>query len=751
MEKAKLVLISIVASLLLAAPLFAATFTPGDLNAVNITYNSSGWNNDYGFTLDKDKYVYNAVMNLTGHINTPSNLLFWNDTYGINLQSVTTNYSNGEANDLYFYGHTGITAYILHFDRNGNFIDSRGYPGGAAPIASTWGITTNATDEYPDTFWFMWIRTGKTPFGGGGHNESGITLTEYNYNTSSVIRETSLGGSGLTTNGSLLWSCDQYYDQLVILNYTLDIVGNISLANISGSYCDGVTTVDGSRFWVAQDNVMYEIDSAGGILNTTTGILGMGQSLETTDGTYFYTSIGASNDTAYESAKSYPTGVDVYLDTTQIYNGAGELNSIVGVSNFATTIDAELEACTCIGCSLSGNDCTIPFNVSTTTAGIVELSNLDLSIGLRVRAYNEITGAPLTFNLTLTNLSSETTHYDQTDYKQAWNNTTGGSVTAQVSSTGYDSRSYEYVEDEDNGVVINAYLLPTGTGSTVRFHVQDPYDNTISGALVNAKKLINTSWVTVSEDYTDGSGTATLFLNPSTTYLINVSYGAVYSAEYITPTSTDYWITLAVGAGVGDQENIFMGIAYKISPIANTIYPNGSNYGNVNFSIHSVYSDLAYYGLNIDYGGSTIYSTNSSASSSGGIITAYFDLAGWSPGDQLNATAFFQRLGKDEYQILRIYYLQNQTEVSETALSDIMERLAEPSYLGLDSTMRGILVLIVAAFLTAMSVAMIGFRGGGIVFLCIVGIFTFYGWFDPMLYFIMVATLIGAYAFLRSA
>jgi len=78
----------------------------------------------------------------------------------------------------------------------------------------------------------------------------------------------------------------------------------------------------------------------------------------------------------------YPSNVSLSINNTQIWNFTGEFNQTNNkTSNFASTLNTALNngKCDCSGCSLSGNNCTIPFTFHSDTAGILQYSDIQIN------------------------------------------------------------------------------------------------------------------------------------------------------------------------------------------------------------------------------------------------------------------------------------------------------------------------------------------------------------------------------------
>lgn len=473
---------------------------------------------------------------------------------------------------------------------------------------------------------------------------------------------------------------------------------------------------------------------------------------------YIYDGSGKNADfelEGYQYNSTSPQDVNITIGNVLKWQEATTFNYPSNISNpnkVGATLDSVLQTkiptCTCADCVLDGEYCNVKINVSVGSQGMIQLRNLYLNKGLRIITYNaENQTQNITYNVTLINSTSSTTHLNLNDYGQMWNNTTGGSVTAHISATGYETRTY-YFTETTNGVVLKAYLLPVSSAAVVRFHVRNNAEQYLQNALVTASRLINTTWIPVDQELTDGSGTATLSLNPLVSYLINVTYGDTTSVQYITPTSTDYWITLGVDTDAGDQANVYAGIAQTVYPLENWLYLSDGGNGSINYTITAQYIDLVYYGMNITYNNTDVFGYNTTLTSAGGTIYGIFNISGASIGDNVNVRAYFKRTGEEEQPLYRTFIVANPITAGNSSINSILVGLT-PDALGLSSEVRGFVAIILSLLLTVMIAGAIGFRGAGMIGLGLLGVFTFYGWLDSRVYFLTVAALIGGYSLTR--
>lgn len=192
------------------------------------------------------------------------------------------------------------------------------------------------------------------------------------------------------------------------------------------------------------------------------------------------------------------------------------------------------------------------------------------------------------------------------------------SVTATYSNSYSQQRGYTATLSLTNSTTAKIlYLLPTILGQYTTFQIINPAEQAISGATVT----ISYGGNVIESKTTDSSGGATFFLNPLTTYSVQVTasgYDSVTSS--ITPTQTLYTIQLGGSSNV-TQNDYSRGITYSIKPTLGTELLNDTVY-NFNVTLASSYWSLDSFGFRLYNETATLNST-SSTSSLGGTLNVY--------------------------------------------------------------------------------------------------------------------------------
>ena len=168
------------------------------------------------------------------------------------------------------------------------------------------------------------------------------------------------------------------------------------------------------------------------------------------------------------------------------------------------------------------------------------------------------------------------------------------------------------------------FLLPTASGSYVSFITQNTIGSRVSGALIRVTKVSDGSLV--EEKYTDGTGLATFWLDPTTPYAIYITKSGydAYSTS-ITPTEVSYTFSLTESAGSagGASSDVVRDISLRISPSKNQLESNTSY--NFQLIIGSVSGKLDNYGFTLWNKTAALTVTYPGAVSTGSTISAAYD------------------------------------------------------------------------------------------------------------------------------
>lgn len=235
---------------------------------------------------------------------------------------------------------------------------------------------------------------------------------------------------------------------------------------------------------------------------------------------------------------------------------------------------------------------------------------------------------PIVFSLSITNGTNTVTFTN----KSCWSsfNYTQiplGSITITFSNGSYSPVNILATNGADTYNNITAYMLGSGVGAYIRFHILTyPSGTPIIGALGKSYSDIGGVEYPIDTKYSDGSGTATFFMNQSIVYNMTFSMAnyQTYSGDY-QPTQTDYYIYL--------------------TPTYSNVSVTGAYYGTVNWLVHpssgyftvnetvpinftyNDYSNITYFwGLNVTNNGILIY--NEERTTQSGIISLNLNMSG---------------------------------------------------------------------------------------------------------------------------
>lgn len=227
-------------------------------------------------------------------------------------------------------------------------------------------------------------------------------------------------------------------------------------------------------------------------------------------------------------------------------------------------------------------------------------------------AFDELTGASIYFNATFANSSSTFNTPNTNFFFNGTDSFPQGSNTITFRNASYYDSSQFLTITSNLTTTIAGYLMPivNANGIFVRFTVIDISGLTISNAIVSIYK----NGILLRQKTTDSAGVASFNLDFTTAYTIVVNSttkGNVVIPTLI-PVQNDYTIILGQSTVIS-FDYLFANITYYFFPDPRTLYTNASL---VNFTIISYDNRLQWYGLLLEYNGTTIF--NQSANQSGG-------------------------------------------------------------------------------------------------------------------------------------
>jgi len=242
------------------------------------------------------------------------------------------------------------------------------------------------------------------------------------YNTSwTWVKNYTLSGTAITNPTDLYFNNSGWFildpNNNRVVEYDGAFASTGTTYALSGGYPAGLWW-NGSNWYVSdQDFVIYEF--SGSFINTKNWTLGDNRELQydsygnwfvlnypaiikETDGNFSLInswSIGNGgsglsiyNGLIYVSYEDdtikeyyyhqYPNNVSLSINNSGIWNFTGRFNQTNNKTNdFKVSLNTALNngACDCVGCSLTGNNCTIPFIFHSDTAGILQYSDININ------------------------------------------------------------------------------------------------------------------------------------------------------------------------------------------------------------------------------------------------------------------------------------------------------------------------------------------------------------------------------------
>lgn len=167
---------------------------------------------------------------------------------------------------------------------------------------------------------------------------------------------------------------------------------------------------------------------------------------------------------------------------------------------------------------------------------------------LNITLIDEDTGANITTNISLNLLFNGST--------SSYSNDTGGFVFPLLSdgthrvhlySALYTDRYYYVTMAGGVYMTLTAYLSNSTNSEAKTFYMKCS-GSALANVTISAQKLIGGSYVTVAQRLSDGSGTASIYLNPSTDYRFNFVHPSegTYTTD-ITPSESSYTVDICTG------------------------------------------------------------------------------------------------------------------------------------------------------------------------------------------------------------
>jgi hypothetical protein len=366
----------------------------------------------------------------------------------------------------------------------------------------------------------------------------------------------------------------------------------------------------------------------------------------------------------------------------------------------------------------------------------------------KVYARDETTGAYLTFNLTLANSTNSYSWTNQNPLSIFSDNTIlpSGWVTATATSNvgagyGQATKYFWLNRSGDNNQTV--WLLSNSVGAYIRFHTLTITELAIPGALVEISK----GGILLNSQLTDGSGTATFFMNPLSTYLVSSSKAgyATNTSVSIQPTSTDYKIYL-VSSSAGYNSTSFSNVIWTFVPVGALV-----NKSQVfNFTIVNSNITFTEYGFLLVVNGTTLYSGHGTASG-GGSLTPTIDLGPYAgtiatvtlnftqPGFGTNTWSFDLPILENPAGNNTLFYTLTQAKLGICQGTNVITTIGGVVW----CLPLAIISLFVILIVGAAGAGLYGLNGGGLAGVAVLWLFAFLSWFPGGIALIITLGVVG--------
>jgi len=357
-----------------------------------------------------------------------------------------------------------------------------------------------------------------------------------------------------------------------------------------------------------------------------------------------------------------------------------------------------------------------------------------ISEGLSIDVLDELTQSALTFNITVSNSTFETTQYNLALFTPNSTNMPYGNITVLYSAVGYPER-VAYIDnvstDTDEDYIL--YLLPSGEGVYVTFFV---YSNVYPAGYPNveviASRLIGSNISQVDARISDDEGKGYMYLYPYSIHTIDAEApdGATESMANYYPSGS-FLLRIKI-EDVETAENVtwlYTNVGYSLTPTDVYIRNTSDNLTLINYTLIDLNSSLEYYGMNISLADGTVIYSNNTTSSVGGSIVVNFNMTG-REGQSITVKTWFK---KEEYDFW--YWHTRYIVVEEHSyLTDFLADLLPDGAIGLSELAGNLIALFLSLAGAGLGKGRLGGTGSSLMFLLILATFTFVGFFNWLIF-----------------
>jgi len=336
----------------------------------------------------------------------------------------------------------------------------------------------------------------------------------------------------------------------------------------------------------------------------------------TTDGTQSPSAILYYNGTAYTSTKS---GSNPFTFTNSIVanvtgNNSFYWNITYGSNTYQTPTNYQVVSALQLG--LCNATLTVPY-LNFTFKDEVSSSTINASADAVTILYG-ISSQSETYTYSNTSLN-----YNYAFCVSPSTPNLTASATFKYAKTNYPQRQYynSSMTLTNSSTNITLYLLGVADGIYTSFQVVSGSVTPIPGATVT---IARAGYGTIESKNTDDSGIVTFFVNPNFVHTLTVSKtGYTTSTQSITPTQTQYTITLEGGTTGRGATDLSRGISYFFLPRGRTLFYN--TVYNFNITLNSTYYVLDNYGIIIKDVRNNVIVNSNDTSTGGGTVNVQVD------------------------------------------------------------------------------------------------------------------------------
>lgn len=431
-------------------------------------------------------------------------------------------------------------------------------------------------------------------------------------------------------------------------------------------------------------------------------------------------------------------GVPVNVSTSTNFCGSDPQDFVVSYT-LNSTLGSTIRWRTYVNQTLFGFNSS-PIVTFNTTAAVVIF-----------KVFDENTLTPITFNLTSTNsTTTKNLGNNLQTYSSVPENLTLGFSYLTFSNLSYYARKQYHMFTPSTNINISGYLisLTDPDAALISIQVVDALGQPQANVNVTLLKQINNVQTVMTSDYTTGDGRVVFYVLQNDVYTVIITDGTNTFTSSLTAINGQTYSYILGRAFIAymPTDLAFQNLSiYSIRPARN-IY---SQFTTIAFQIESSKTDLSYFNLTLMYPNGTIFYTDNSSNARGGTLAVNFSRTG--RGASIIAST-------NHRTIYGSFYTQNRTYLIDHIANSSGENGLAPPGLGAASLDSGFsravstpIMLLVGIGTAALLGPVAAFVGGAsVIFFAVMGIFTWFGWLNPVMFF-MFAAVAAALVYLFSS